>query len=141
MITGSSAERARPGWLKLLMNITLRRWTSEEHHIVDDRPFGGGEGMVLKPEPIFAAVGKVGYGVMPAGPKQQVSALFGDGEGISAYSRKKGPAWYYLQWASNKSNQTRMLQAAAGAPCAIRRTPLRSNRAISRRRRSGSIAC
>jgi len=61
-------------------------------------------------------VGKVGYGVMPAGPKQQVSALFGDGEGISTYSRKKGPAWFYLQWASNKQNQTRMLQAAAGAP-------------------------
>jgi len=34
----------------------LRRWTSDKHHIVDDRPFGGGEGMVLKPEPIFAAV-------------------------------------------------------------------------------------
>ena len=61
-------------------------------------------------------VGKVGYGVMPAGPKKQVSALFGDGEGISAYSKKKGPAWFYLQWASNKANQTRMLQAAAGAP-------------------------
>jgi multiple sugar transport system substrate-binding protein len=61
-------------------------------------------------------VGKVGYGVMPAGPKQQVSALFGDGEGISTYSKKKGPSWLYLQWASNKSNQTRMLQAAAGAP-------------------------
>jgi multiple sugar transport system substrate-binding protein len=60
--------------------------------------------------------GKVGYGVMPAGPKAQVSALFGDGEGISAFSKKKGPAWYYLQWASNKTNQTRMLQAAAGAP-------------------------
>src|SRR5438046_8126442 len=60
--------------------------------------------------------GKVGYGVMPAGPKAQVSALFGDGEGISAYSKKKGPAWYYLQWASNKANQTRVLQAAAGAP-------------------------
>ncbi len=61
-------------------------------------------------------VGKVGYGVMPAGPKQQVSALFGDGEGISTFSKKKGPAWFYLQWASNKANQTRMLQAAAGAP-------------------------
>ena len=61
-------------------------------------------------------VGKVGYGVMPTGPKQQVSALFGDGEGIASNSKKKGPAWYYLQWASNKSNQTRMLQAAAGAP-------------------------
>jgi tRNA (guanine37-N1)-methyltransferase len=34
----------------------LRRWTTDKHHIVDDRPFGGGEGMVLKPEPIFAAV-------------------------------------------------------------------------------------
>jgi multiple sugar transport system substrate-binding protein len=61
-------------------------------------------------------VGKVGYGVMPAGPKQQVSALFADGEGISTYSKKKGPAWFYIQWASNKGNQTRMLQAAAGAP-------------------------
>ncbi len=61
-------------------------------------------------------VGKVVYGVMPAGPKKQVSALFGDGEGISTYSKRKGPSWYYLQWASNKTNQTRMLQAAAGAP-------------------------
>lgn len=34
----------------------LRRWTSDKHHVVDDRPFGGGEGMVLKPEPIFSAV-------------------------------------------------------------------------------------
>ncbi len=61
-------------------------------------------------------VGKVGYGVMPSGPKQQVSALFADGEGISTYSKKKGPSWFYIQWASNKMNQTRMLQAAAGAP-------------------------
>src|SRR5205809_2401393 len=34
----------------------LRSFTSDRHHTVDDRPFGGGEGMVLKPEPIFAAV-------------------------------------------------------------------------------------
>ncbi len=34
----------------------LRGWTKNKHHIVDDRPFGGGEGMVLKAEPIFAAV-------------------------------------------------------------------------------------
>jgi multiple sugar transport system substrate-binding protein len=32
------------------------------------------------------------------------------------FSKKKGPSWFYLQWASNKANQTRMLQAAAGAP-------------------------
>src|SRR5262249_12455837 len=35
----------------------LRDWTSDKHHVVDDRPFGGGDGMVLKPEPIFEAVG------------------------------------------------------------------------------------
>ena len=34
----------------------LRAWTTDKHHVVDDRPFGGGDGMVLKPEPIFAAV-------------------------------------------------------------------------------------
>lgn len=34
----------------------LRLWTADRHHVVDDRPFGGGDGMVLKPEPIFAAV-------------------------------------------------------------------------------------
>src|SRR5229473_1723674 len=34
----------------------LRTWTSDKHKVVDDRPFGGGDGMVLKPEPIFAAV-------------------------------------------------------------------------------------
>jgi tRNA (guanine37-N1)-methyltransferase len=34
----------------------LRNFTSDRHHTVDDRPFGGGEGMVLKPEPLFAAV-------------------------------------------------------------------------------------
>jgi len=34
----------------------LRDWTADKHHIVDDTPFGGGQGMVMKPEAIFAAV-------------------------------------------------------------------------------------
>src|SRR6185436_18653410 len=34
----------------------LRSFTFDKHHIVDDRPFGGGDGMVLKPEPLFRAV-------------------------------------------------------------------------------------
>jgi len=34
----------------------LRDFTHDRHRTVDDRPFGGGEGMVMKPEPIFAAV-------------------------------------------------------------------------------------
>ncbi len=34
----------------------LRDWTHDKHKQVDDRPFGGGSGMVLKPEPLFEAV-------------------------------------------------------------------------------------
>ena len=34
----------------------IRDWAADKHHKVDDRPFGGGPGMVLMPEPLFAAV-------------------------------------------------------------------------------------
>lgn len=34
----------------------LRTWTHDRHHSVDDTPFGGGQGMLMKPEPIFEAV-------------------------------------------------------------------------------------
>jgi len=34
----------------------LRDWTTDKHNTADDRPFGGGAGMVLKPEPVFAAI-------------------------------------------------------------------------------------
>ena len=37
----------------------LRQWTTDKHRTADDRPFGGGAGMVMKPEPVFAAIEKV----------------------------------------------------------------------------------
>jgi tRNA (guanine37-N1)-methyltransferase len=40
----------------------LRTWTHDRHRTVDDRPFGGGEGMVLKPEPIAGALRSLGLG-------------------------------------------------------------------------------
>jgi tRNA (guanine37-N1)-methyltransferase len=49
-------RRARAAGLVETTAHDLRQWTSDKHHVVDDRPFGGGEGMVLKAEPIFAAV-------------------------------------------------------------------------------------
>lgn len=49
-------RRARAAGLVETKAHDLRSWTNDKHHIVDDRPFGGGEGMVLKAEPIFAAV-------------------------------------------------------------------------------------
>jgi tRNA (guanine37-N1)-methyltransferase len=49
-------RRARAAGLVNIEAHDLRAWTSDKHHVVDDRPFGGGDGMVLKPDPIFAAV-------------------------------------------------------------------------------------
>jgi len=49
-------RRARNAGLVEIIAHDLRQWTTDKHHVVDDRPFGGGDGMVLKPEPIFAAV-------------------------------------------------------------------------------------
>jgi len=49
-------RRARSAGLVQVTAHDLRQWTSDKHHVVDDRPFGGGDGMILKPEPIFAGV-------------------------------------------------------------------------------------
>src|SRR5215813_8897816 len=49
-------RRAQKAGLVEIRAHDLRDWTTDKHRVVDDRPFGGGDGMVLKPEPIFAAV-------------------------------------------------------------------------------------
>ena len=45
----------------------IRDWTTDRHHITDDEPYGGGGGMVMKPEPIFAALEGV-LGTPPSCP-------------------------------------------------------------------------
>ena len=52
----SIVRRARAAGLLDLRIHNLRDWTKDRHKTVDDRPFGGGPGMVLKPEPLFEAV-------------------------------------------------------------------------------------
>ena len=49
-------DRARKSGLIAIQVHDLRNWTKDRHRTVDDRPFGGGEGMLLKPGPIFDAV-------------------------------------------------------------------------------------
>jgi tRNA (guanine37-N1)-methyltransferase len=49
-------SRAQDAGLLEIRVHDLRTWTSDRHKTVDDRPFGGGEGMLLKAEPIFEAV-------------------------------------------------------------------------------------
>src|SRR5690242_12389518 len=53
----------------------LREFTKDRHRTVDDRPFGGGEGMVLKPEPLFESVESLlGYSVGDAATKSALNA-------------------------------------------------------------------
>ncbi len=49
-------KRAQENRIVELHIHNLRDCTTDKHHVVDDAPFGGGQGMVMKPEPIFAAV-------------------------------------------------------------------------------------
>ncbi len=49
-------RRARAAGIVEITAHDIRAWTIDKHRMVDDRPFGGGDGMVLKPEPIFAAI-------------------------------------------------------------------------------------
>lgn len=66
-------RRARLAEIVEINVYDIRDFTTDKHRMVDDRPFGGGDGMVLKPEPLFAAIEKlVGTTVRddyPAGTK------------------------------------------------------------------------
>ena len=61
-------------------------------------------------------VGKIGYSLVPAGPKGQYSATYGDGIGITQTSTKKEAAYLYCQWAVSKAMGARLLQAGGGVP-------------------------
>jgi tRNA (guanine37-N1)-methyltransferase len=75
-------RRAREAGLVKIDIHDLRAFTRDRHRTVDDRPFGGGEGMVLKPEPIFECVEslKVAPRVERAATKQLVVLLSAQGK-------------------------------------------------------------
>jgi tRNA (guanine37-N1)-methyltransferase len=66
-LQSSILQRARQHGLIEVNLYNIRDWTTDRHHITDDEPYGGGGGMVMKPEPIFAAVEGV-LGSPPACP-------------------------------------------------------------------------
>jgi tRNA (guanine37-N1)-methyltransferase len=55
-LSESMMKRAQESGALDLRIHNLRDWTTDKHHVVDDAPFGGGQGMVMKAEPIFKAV-------------------------------------------------------------------------------------
>ena len=60
--SGADGRRRRTGTSAKILDIVvhnLRDFTTDKHHVVDDVPFGGGPGMVMKPEPFFAALAAI----------------------------------------------------------------------------------
>jgi len=67
----SILQRARQRGLIEVAVHNIRTWTSDRHHVTDDEPYGGGGGMVMKPEPIFSAV----EGVLGSSPQCPIILL------------------------------------------------------------------
>ena len=80
---GITRRAAEMGLVKIEVH-DLRQFTHDRHRTVDDRPFGGGEGMVLKPEPIFECLETLGVASREArlsgGMKQSVILLSAQGQ-------------------------------------------------------------
>jgi len=60
----------------------LREFTHDRHRTVDDRPFGGGEGMVLKPEPIFECFEMLGVAQKPAREAARETVILLSAQGL-----------------------------------------------------------
>src|ERR1700727_976790 len=77
-------RRAQEMGLAQIQVHDLREFTHDRHRTVDDRPFGGGEGMVLKPEPIFECLESLGVSSrdqrLSEGAKETVILLSPQGE-------------------------------------------------------------
>jgi tRNA (guanine37-N1)-methyltransferase len=79
---GITRRAAEMGLVKIEVH-DLRKYTHDKHRTVDDRPFGGGEGMVLKPEPIFDCLDALGLAPreerLTGVPKESVVLLSAQG--------------------------------------------------------------
>src|SRR5512136_2879811 len=66
-LNSSILNRARQSGLIDIRIYNIRDWATDKHHVTDDVPYGGGGGMVMKVEPVFAAVESV-LGAQPGCP-------------------------------------------------------------------------
>jgi tRNA (guanine37-N1)-methyltransferase len=82
---GVVANAAESGLIQIHIH-DLRNWTHDKHRTVDDRPFGGGEGMLLKPQPIFEAV----ESIWPErSPNQRLVLLSAQGQRFDQQSARR----------------------------------------------------
>jgi len=83
-------QRAREAGAVGIRIHNLRDWTFDRHKTVDDRPFGGGEGMLMKPEPLFLAVESIFPAGQPAGSSRKIVLLSAQGR---LFDQKMANEW------------------------------------------------
>ncbi len=81
----SIIRRARKKKLVQIRVHDLRKYTTDKHHSIDDTPYGGGAGMILKPEPIFACI----EALQKKRKYDEVIYLSADGETFSQQSANR----------------------------------------------------
>ena len=86
----SIVARARAAGTIALAFHDLRGWAPDRHHVVDDAPYGGGAGMVLKPEPLLAAIRAL------AGPAGHVVLLSAQGRRFDQAAARRLAAMAHL---------------------------------------------
>ena len=79
-LSESLLARAQKKKLVSIKTHDLRKWTTDNHKTVDDRPYGGGAGMVLKVEPIYKAVLSITNRVLRLKKKNRVILLSAKGK-------------------------------------------------------------
>ena len=75
-----------------------------------------GRSVRQRPSSASRIAGKVGYTIVPAGPKGQFSATYGDGVGVVQACKNKEAAYLLCQWLVSKAQGARLLQAGGGVP-------------------------
>ena len=87
-LTHSMMKRAQESGRVMIRTVDLRDYAHDKHRTCDDRPFGGGAGMVLKPEPIFEALDALFGGKKPP-KKTRVIHLTPSGKPFDQAQAKK----------------------------------------------------
>lgn len=90
-LEASILQRAQLSGLMSIELHNIRDWATDKHHVTDDEPYGGGGGMVMKPEPIFAALESV-LGTPPACPVVLLTPqgrLFTQGVALELYEKAR----------------------------------------------------
>jgi len=90
---GVVARAEKSGVLQIKIH-NLRDWTYDFHKTVDDRPFGGGEGMVLKPGPVFEAV----EAILPSVTRRAIAWRCFRRKGRCLRSARRGGCWSLRSW-------------------------------------------